>query len=155
MNRERGVLDPYPTLNWLTWAAVLHQDVPGSDELLARCEATAGERFVIDRKFYTAIGMADARLVRALLEDRLSQNDGELTKRWTDCWKSIDKSSSRLHRRIRGTFGFEPDRQHRLLLDRLAPEHRRAETDATVARLRRLRGLICGSTSQADSGNLA
>ena len=25
---EARLVDPYPTLNWLTWAAVLRQDVP-------------------------------------------------------------------------------------------------------------------------------
>jgi CHAT domain len=73
---ERQGLDPYPTLNWLTLAALLGEDVPDADELLERCEAAARELFFADRKFFTAMGIADAELVRAFRSGRLCE-DGQ------------------------------------------------------------------------------
>ena len=47
--------------------------MPDADALIDRCEATASERFRTDRKFFTAIAIADAGLVRALRSGRLGQ----------------------------------------------------------------------------------
>ena len=76
LSLQRQGLDPYPALNWLTLATLLDEQVPDADALLERCEATARERFSIDRSFFTAIGIADAALVRALRSGRLGQ-DGQ------------------------------------------------------------------------------
>ena len=73
---QRQGLDPYPALNWLTLATLLDEQVPDADALIERCEATARERFSIDRKFFTAIDMANAAMVGALRSDRLGQ-DGQ------------------------------------------------------------------------------
>lgn len=71
---QRQCLDPYAVLNWLTLAAILGKRVPDADALIDRCEATARERFSIDRTFFTAVSIADAALVRALRSGRLGQN---------------------------------------------------------------------------------
>jgi hypothetical protein len=60
-------------LNWLVLATLLGEEVPDADALIDRCKATAKERFGTDRKFFTAIAMADAELVRALRSGRLGQ----------------------------------------------------------------------------------
>lgn len=71
---QRQCLDPYSVLNWLTLTAILDQQVPDADALIDRCEATARERFSVDRTFYTAVAIADAALVRALRSGRLGRN---------------------------------------------------------------------------------
>jgi CHAT domain-containing protein len=155
LNQQRGVLHPYPTLNWLTWAAVLDEDVPGADELLARCAATAGERYVTDRKFYTAIGMADAHLARALMEDRLSRSND-----------AADKELNRLHEKYQQVIKQAAPNASELdsvvgqidsianLFEKLAPEDQATQTDATVARLRELRRRIAGEApSREDNDN--
>ncbi len=72
---QRQGLDPYPALNWLTLATLLKESVPDADALIERCEATADERFSIDRSFFTAVARADVAVVRALRSGRLAQND--------------------------------------------------------------------------------
>lgn len=72
---QRRGLDPYPTLNWITLATLLGEEVPDADALLERCEVTARERFLIDRKFFTAIAKADTALVRALRAGSLGRDD--------------------------------------------------------------------------------
>ena len=74
---QRQGLDPYPALNWLTLATLLKEQVPDADALIERCEATADERFSIDRSFFTAVARADVALVRALRSGRLGQ-DGQV-----------------------------------------------------------------------------
>ncbi|MFV8167627.1 tetratricopeptide repeat-containing protein [Mycobacterium sp. 134] len=76
LTMQRQCLDPYSVLNWLTLTAILDKDkqVPDADALIDRCEATARERFSIDRTFYTAVAIADAALVRALRSGRLGRN---------------------------------------------------------------------------------
>ena len=74
---QRQGLDPYPALNWLTLATLLDEQVPDADALIERCEATADERFSIDRSFFTAVAFANVALVRALRSGRLGQ-DGQV-----------------------------------------------------------------------------
>ncbi len=70
---QREDFDPYSALNWLTLATILDELVPDADALVERCEAIAHVRFSIDRKFFTAVTIADAALVRALRSGRLGQ----------------------------------------------------------------------------------
>jgi CHAT domain-containing protein/pimeloyl-ACP methyl ester carboxylesterase len=63
---ERKGLDPYPVLNWLSAAALLGTPVSDAETLLARSEAAASERFTASRKFFEAVTIPDAALVRAL-----------------------------------------------------------------------------------------
>ncbi len=153
LNRQRDVLDPYPTLNWLTWAAVLSRRVPEVDELLARCEATAGERFATDRKFFTAVGMADAHLVRALMADRLSPNDDAADKeldRLHEKYQQVIKQAAPTASELDSVVGQLDSIAN--LLEKLAPEDRATETKATVARLKELRRRISGEApSREDS----
>jgi tetratricopeptide (TPR) repeat protein len=146
LNESRGVLDPYPTLNWLTWATVLGQAISGVDKLLARCEAIAGERFVTDRKFFTAVGMADAQLVSALLADQLSRND-----------KAARTELDRLHEKYQQVINQAGPTASELnsvveqidsvakLLEALAPE-----SSVTVTHLKKLRLRIAGEGPQAE-----
>jgi hypothetical protein len=53
-------------LNWLSAAALLGTPVSDAETLFARSEAAAGERFAISRKFFEAVAIPDAALVRAL-----------------------------------------------------------------------------------------
>jgi tetratricopeptide (TPR) repeat protein len=71
LNLKRQGLDPYSTLNWLTVATLLGEQLSEADELIERCEATGRERFLIDRDFFTAVAWADARLVRTLMQGQL------------------------------------------------------------------------------------
>ncbi|KLO52731.1 hypothetical protein ACT17_12680 [Mycolicibacterium conceptionense] len=71
---QRQRIDPYAVLNWLTLATILDEQVPDADALIDRCVTTAHEQFSIDRRFYTAVSIADAALVRALRSGRLGQN---------------------------------------------------------------------------------
>jgi len=147
LNDGRRRLDPYPTLNWLTWATVLRQHIRGADELLARCEATAGERFMADRKFYTAVGMADARLTRVLLQKRLNQKG-----------PAADRELDELHEKYRQVFEQSGPTESEIqsssgqidaiadLLEALKTEDRATETDMVVANLKRLRTMIAGET---------
>ncbi|MBU8817758.1 CHAT domain-containing protein [Mycolicibacterium goodii] len=81
---QREGIDPYAALNWLTLATILNQPVPEADSLIDRCETAARERFSADRRFFTALTVADAALVRALRSGRLAQNgqagDREITQ---------------------------------------------------------------------------
>ncbi len=101
--------------------------------------------------------MADAHLVRALMADRLSQNND-----------AADKELDRLHEKYQQVIKQAVPTASELdsvvgqidsianLLEKLAPEDRVTETDATVARLRELRRRIAGEApSQADGDNLA
>ena len=63
---ERKGLDPYPVLNWLSAAALLGTPVSDAETLLARSEAAASERFAATRRFFEAVTIPDAALVRAL-----------------------------------------------------------------------------------------
>lgn len=72
---QRQAFDPYPVLNWLTAAFILDEPVPDGDGLLDRCDAVAAERFDTDRSFFSAIGIAESRLVRALRGGRLGEQD--------------------------------------------------------------------------------
>ncbi|MGV0823558.1 tetratricopeptide repeat-containing protein [Mycobacterium syngnathidarum] len=71
---QRQRLDPYAVLNWLTLATILEEPVPDADALIDRCVTTTHEQFSTDRRFYTAVSIADAALVRALRSGRLGQN---------------------------------------------------------------------------------
>lgn len=81
-NVDRQVFDPCPVLNWLGASALLGDPVDDAELLIDRCEATACERSRSDKSFATAVGIAEARLVRALTSGRLGQDgdagDGEL-----------------------------------------------------------------------------
>ncbi len=152
LNRQRDVLDPYPTLNWLTWATVLGQKVPEVDELLTRCEATAGERFVTDRKFFTAVGMADALVVRALMADRLSRDDEVAEKevdRLNEKYQQVIKRAGPTTSELDSVVGQLDSVAN--LLGLLAPEDRGTETQAKVARLRELRRRIAGEAPSREA----
>jgi len=119
--------------------------VPATDELLARCEATASERFVTNRDFYTAIGMADAHLVGALMADRLSMdNDAaeeeldRLHEKYQQVIKQAAPTASELNSVLAQLDSIAT------LLDKLAPDDRATETKAAVTRLRELRRRISG-----------
>lgn len=75
-NVDRQVFDPCPVLNWLGASALLGDPVDDAELLIDRCEATACERSRSDKSFATAVGIAEARLVRALTSGRLGQ-DGD------------------------------------------------------------------------------
>lgn len=64
--------DFYPVLNWLTLAFILDEPVPQDHELLNLCDAQVAERFNDDHSFFTAVAIADARLLRDLREGRLA-----------------------------------------------------------------------------------
>jgi CHAT domain-containing protein/pimeloyl-ACP methyl ester carboxylesterase len=70
---ERRGLDPYPVLNWLSAAALLGAPVSDVETLLARSEAAAAERFAASRKFFEAVAIPDAALVRTLGAGVLAQ----------------------------------------------------------------------------------
>ena len=147
LNLERQGLDPYSTLNWLTVATLLGEQVPEADELLDRCEATGRERFLIDRNFFPAVASADARLVRALTGGQLGTDDGaaeielrELQSRYHDVIERTVPSARELdsvcrHIEIIG-----------ILVGKLGSG--RQEAEDTAQRLAQLRRTICG-----DSGS--
>ncbi|HSF48084.1 MAG TPA: tetratricopeptide repeat-containing protein, partial [Burkholderiales bacterium] len=70
---ERRGLDPYPVLNWLSAAALLGAPVSDAETLLARSEAAAAERFAASRRFFEAVAIPDAALVRTLGAGVLAQ----------------------------------------------------------------------------------
>ena len=147
---QRQGLDPYPALNWLTLATLLDEQVPDADALLERCEATARERFAIDRKFFTAIDMANAALIRALRSGRLGQDgqagDNEVARLQTSFEEVVElaaPTASELD-----SVGKQIDITGRLL-QKIAPK--RAGTQATIVRLSRLRGKIAGE-ERAEEG---
>lgn len=74
-NARRQAFDTYPVLNWLTAAFILDEPVPDGDELLDRCEAIVAERFADDHSFFSAIGIAESRLLRVLRGGRLGEQD--------------------------------------------------------------------------------
>lgn len=69
---EHKGLDPYPVLNWLSAAALLGTPVSDAAPLLARSETAASERFASSRKFFDAIAIPDAALVRTLYTGALA-----------------------------------------------------------------------------------
>jgi tetratricopeptide (TPR) repeat protein len=148
---QRQTLDPYPALNWLTLATLLNEQVPDADALIERCEATARERFSIDRKFSTAIDVANAAMVRALRSDRLGQDgpagDDEVVRLQTIFEEVIElagPTASELD-----SVGKQMDIIGRLL-KKIFPN--RAGTRATVARLSQLRGRIAAEDGSEETG---
>jgi hypothetical protein len=138
---QRQGLDPYPALNWLTLATLLDEQVADADALLERCEATAREQFSIDRKFFTAMDMANAALVRALRSGRLGQDgqagDDEVAQLQTSFEEVVElagPTASELD-----SVGKQIDITGRLLT-KILPN--RASTRTTVARLAELRARI-------------
>ena len=147
---QRQRLDPYPALNWLTLATLLDEEVPDADALIERCEATAGEQFSIDRKFFTAVALADAALVRALRSGRLGQDgqagDQEVVRLQNIFLEVVNDTAP--------TAGdldsvcTQIDITGRLLT-KILPK--RASTRTTVARLAELRAMIAGEDRGAQS----
>ena len=147
---QRQGLDPYPALNWLTLATLLKEQVPDAEALIERCEATADERFSIDRSFFTAVARADVALVRALRSGRLGQ-DGQVG----------DQEVVTLHELFQeivndtAPTAFELDSVcmqidiTRRLFKKIVPN--RASTRATIARLAELRSLIGGDHRNGHS----
>jgi tetratricopeptide (TPR) repeat protein len=138
---QRQGLDPYPTLNWLTLATLLDEQVPDADALIERCEATAHERFSIDRSFFTAVAFANVELVRAFRSGRLGQKghvgDQEvirLQERFGEIVNETAPTADELD-----TVCTQIDIIGRLL-DKMAPG--RQGTQPTVARLVELRSRI-------------
>jgi tetratricopeptide (TPR) repeat protein len=68
---ERGQLDPYHALNWITLDALLGHKLPDADAWLARCEAAAVERYATTRKLWDAVALPDADVARRLLRGEL------------------------------------------------------------------------------------
>ncbi len=143
LSLQRQGLDPYPTLNWLALATLLDESVPDVDALIDRCEATARDRVRTDRqrKFWTAIAIADSALVRALRSGRLGQDgqvgDDEGMKLQTvyqDVIRDAVPSARELH-----SVGRHID-IIAVLLGKLSP--RRQTTKATMARLTELRAKL-------------
>jgi tetratricopeptide (TPR) repeat protein len=148
---QRQSLDPYPALNWLTLATLLDEHVPDADALIERCAATARERFSIDRKFFTAIDMANAAMVRAFRSDRLGQDgqagDDEVVRLQTSFEEVVElagPTASELD-----SVGKQIDIIGRLL-KKIFPN--RASTRATLARLSQLRGRIAGEDGSEGTG---
>lgn len=146
---QRWGLDPYPALNWLSLATLLDEQVPDADALLERCEATARERFSIDRAFFTAVDMAGAAMVRALRSDRLGQDgqtgDDEVVRlqaSFEEVVKLAGPTADELD-----SVGKQIDITGRLL-QKIAPK--RASTPVTIARLSRLRARIAGEDRAED-----
>jgi tetratricopeptide (TPR) repeat protein len=148
---QRQGLDPYPALNWLTLATLLKEPVPDADALIERCEATARERFSIDRKFFTAIDIANAAMVHALRSDRLGQ-DGQagqdevlrLQSIFVEVVELAGPTASELD-----SVGKQIDIIGKLL-KKIFPN--RASTPATLARLSHLRGRITGDDGSEGTG---
>lgn len=142
-NLDRQVFDPCPVLNWLAASALLGDPVDDADLLIDRCEATASERFRTDKSFATAVGIAEARLVRALTSGRLGQ-DGDAGE------AELRQLQAAYQDRIRETAPSAADlesvcRQIAIacrLLDTLFGGQPWAKT--TVTRLDALRGRIAG-----------
>ena len=147
---QREGLDPYPALNWLTLATLLDEQVPDADALLDRCEATAREKFSVDRRFFTAMDMAYTALVRALRSGRLGQDgqagDNEVAQLQTSFEEVVDlaaPTASELD-----SIGRQIDIIGRVL-GKIWPN--RASTRATIARLSRLSERIAGEDRGAQS----
>jgi hypothetical protein len=138
-------------LNWLTLATLLKEPVPDADALIERCEATARERFSIDRKFFTAIDIANAAMVHALRSDRLGQ-DGQagqdevlrLQSIFVEVVELAGPTASELD-----SVGKQIDIIGKLL-KKIFPN--RASTPATLARLSHLRGRITGDDGSEGTG---
>jgi hypothetical protein len=149
---QRQGLDPYPALNWLILATLLDEQVPDADALIERCEATAHERFSIDRSFSTAVAFANVALVRALRSGRLGQ-DGhvgdqevvQLQEQFQEIVNDTAPTASELD-----SVCMQIDIIERLF-KKIAPK--RASTRATVARLAELRSRIgCDDRNGQSTG---
>jgi CHAT domain-containing protein len=79
---ERKGFDTYPVLNWLSASTLLGTAPPDTEILLARCESAARERFATSRKFFDAVAIQDAALLRALGSGALA--GGESAARETE-----------------------------------------------------------------------
>ena len=53
---QRGALNPYPALNWVTLSAVAGESIPEADPILAQAETAARERFAKTHDFFDACG---------------------------------------------------------------------------------------------------
>ena len=150
LSLQRQGLDPYPALNWLTSAALLDQQVPDADALIERCKATASESFRKDRKFYTAIAIADAELVLALRSGRLGQDgkvgDDEVVRLHAVYQDVITKAGPTAGERDSVDTQIEKVRD---LLKKLSPDL--PTTVVTITRLNQLRARLGGETRGGQS----
>ncbi len=69
---QRGRLDPYHSLNWITLKTLLGNTLPDGESWLARCEAVAVERYAASRKLWDAVVSPDADFARRLLRGELN-----------------------------------------------------------------------------------
>jgi hypothetical protein len=134
-------------LNWLSAAFVLDEPAPGGDELLDRCEAVVAQRFADDHSFFSAIGIAESRLLRVLRGGRLGElgeaADAELADIESVFRQVIDQTApngrelNSVYTQIDAVCS---------LLEKLSGE--RPSTAATISRLQGLRRSI---SADADS----
>lgn len=68
---QRGQLDSYHGLNWITLEALLGNTLPDAESWLARCEAVAVERYATSHNLWDAVASPDADIVRRLLRGDL------------------------------------------------------------------------------------
>ncbi|MBU4262870.1 MAG: CHAT domain-containing protein [Proteobacteria bacterium] len=68
---QRGRLDPYHAVNWITIEALLGHELPDAESWLSRCEAAAVERYAISRNLWDAVALPDADIARRLLRGEL------------------------------------------------------------------------------------
>jgi hypothetical protein len=72
-NDRAGILDPYPTLNWITYRVLLHDtDTEGMVELIRRCKQEAEKREKQTSSFWTRVHQPDAALLEHLIQEDLA-----------------------------------------------------------------------------------
>lgn len=135
---RRDGVGTYAALNWLALATILGRPIPEADALIERCETTARERFPIDRKFRTALTIADAALVRALRSGRLAQNgqtgDREVT-RLLACFDEVVRMTAATATRV-DTVCTHIETTSRIIT-KVLPDGESRMTAANLAELRR------------------
>jgi CHAT domain-containing protein/pimeloyl-ACP methyl ester carboxylesterase len=148
-NLARKDFDPYPTLNWLMIEAVLGKRVGDGDALADRCEAVASERFHRDRRFFDAIGIADAALVRALLSARLEADEktGKAeVARLAEAYRDVIGRAGPTPRELDSVTRHFDDLA--ALIGKLRPAG--AATRSIVARLAELRNTVTGNPASGS-----
>lgn len=146
-NTSRGVVDPYPIINWLGLAAALGAPVRETVSLVAEAEATAAARFGHARDpfdaVFDAVAIPDLAVVRALATGSLTA-DGAEVDRIVALYQDVFRRVSASARQIESAIG-----QLQSLAGILDG---RADGEAAALALRRIRARLTGQPDPEHPG---
>lgn len=82
LNKNLKVVDPYPTLNWLTHSFLLGKQMNGAARLVEECKRVARQREQNEPSFWNRATEANAELLNNLINGELDEKIDEVAARY-------------------------------------------------------------------------